>query len=71
MDNRNIEHRVNSADLEKKVDVLTKKVDALTASIEDLLLAWNASRGLLTMIKWLAGLGAAVAVIWATWNGHR
>ena len=69
MDNR--EYRVNMVELEKKVDALSIQVETLTTSIEGLLAAWNASSKVLSVIKWLAGLGAAIAVIMAEWYGRK
>ena len=58
-------------ELEKKVDALSIQVETLTTSIEGLLAAWNASSKVLSVIKWLAGLGAAIAVIMAEWYGRK
>ena len=69
MDNQ--EHRVNMVELKKKVDALSIQVETLTTSIEGLLAAWNASSKVLSVIKWLAGLGAAIAVIMAEWYGRK
>lgn len=55
--------------LSNKVAYLTDKVTAQTESIEGLLAAWNASRGLLSIIKWLAGVASGCAVLWAAWHG--
>jgi len=55
--------------LSNKVAYLTDKVSEQTESIEGLLAAWNASRGLLLIIKWLAGVASGCAVIWAALHG--
>ncbi len=58
------------AHLEAKVEALAKEVAALKESVEDLITAWNASKGLLSVIKWLAGLASAGAIVWAAWHGN-
>ena len=55
--------------LEDKVEVLSAEVVALKQSIEGLLDAWKASRGLLSIIKWLAGVASGCAIIWAAMHG--
>lgn len=63
----------NIVHLEIKVEALSKEVAELNKSIEGLLDAWRASRGLLSVIRWLAGIASGMAVIWAAWHnsaGH-
>ena len=55
--------------LEDKVEALSDEVVALKQSIEGLLDAWKASRGLLSIIKWLAGVASGCAIIWAAMHG--
>ena len=58
------------ARLEMKVEALAIEVAALKESVEDLITAWNASKGLLSVIKWLAGIASAGAIVWAAWHGQ-
>ena len=58
------------AHLEQKVEALAKEVAALKESVEDLITAWNASKGLLSVIKWLAGMASAGSIVWAAWHGQ-
>ena len=66
----------NIIHIEEKVELLSKEVASLkdevadlNKSIEGLLDAWKASRGLLLLIKWLAGVASGCAVIWAALHG--
>lgn len=59
------ERRQHLNNLESKFDTLSSEVSELKTSIEGLLHMWQASRGLLSMIKWLSGIATCAAVIWA------
>ena len=66
----------NIIHIEEKVELLSREVASLknevvelNRSIEGLLDAWKASRGMLSIIKWLAGVAGGIAVIWAAFNG--
>ncbi len=48
---------------------LQKSVAELKESIQELLDAWRAARGMLTIIKWLAGISSGLGVIWAALHG--
>jgi hypothetical protein len=48
---------------------LRREVAELKEAVKDLVEAWNAARGFLAIIKWSAGIGSAIAVIWATVHG--
>ncbi len=59
----------NVIHLEEKVEALSKEVAALKEIIKELLDMWRAARGMLTIIKWLAGISSGLGVIWAAWHG--
>lgn len=66
----------NIIHIEEKVELLSREVASLkdevakqNKAIEGLLDAWKASRGLLSIIKWLAGVASGCAVIWAALHG--
>lgn len=41
----------------------------LKVIISDLVDAWKSAKGFLSVIKWAAGLGASMAIIWASLHG--
>ena len=48
---------------------LKKEVAELKDAVTDLVDAWKAAKGFLALIKWAAGLGSALAIIWAAVHG--
>ena len=48
---------------------LRLEVAQLRQSVSDLVDAWRAARGFLALVKWAAGLGSAVALIWSVIHG--
>ncbi len=68
----NIEHRISMKELQTKVNDLTHQVNGLTVSIQNLLEAGNAAKGMLWGIKWLAAVGSTLAIIAAAFHDwHR
>ena len=55
--------------LRAHVEKLETKVDNLNHSIKDLADAWKAAQTLVAFMKWLAGIGAALLVMKAAWDG--
>ena len=55
--------------IRSNVEKLEKKVDCLNDSIRDLAEAWRAAQTLVAFMKWLAGIGAALLVMKAAWDG--
>lgn len=67
-----IKQEPTNADLEAQIVELTRTVEVLTASMGDLSSAWNNAKGIVSFIKWCAGLAASIAVVWAAIHGdHR
>ena len=60
---------VENALLRRDVEALTEKVEKLSHDVESLLAAWQTSMHVVSFVKWLASLGAAVAAIWAIVKG--
>lgn len=56
-------------DSRQEIAALRAEVAELKQSVTDLVEAWRAARGFLALIKWAAGLGAAIAVIWTSIHG--
>ena len=56
---------VQLALLESDLSQMKDDVKALRKEIQDLLDAWKTATNVLAFIKWLAGIGAAVAFLWA------
>lgn len=48
---------------------LREEVAELKMAVSDLVEAWRAAKGFLALIKWSAGLGSALAIIWASLHG--
>lgn len=64
-------HETEIAELKKTVAELKTSINELLKlkeSIQELLDTWRAARGMLTIIKWLAGIASGVGVIWAAWQ---
>jgi prefoldin subunit 5 len=55
--------------LRAHVQKIESKVDELNNSIKDLAEAWRAAQTLVAFMKWLAGIGAALLVMKAAWDG--
>jgi len=55
--------------LRAHVEKLETKVDSLNDSIKDLAEAWKTAQTLVAFMKWLAGIGAALIVMKAAWDG--
>jgi prefoldin subunit 5 len=55
--------------LRAHVQKIEAKVDDLNNSIKDLAEAWRAAQTLVAFMKWLAGIGAALLVMKAAWDG--
>lgn len=49
--------------LETDIKDLTKKVEALETSISDLVIAWRTAGGVVTFVKWLAGIATSVIAL--------
>jgi hypothetical protein len=54
---------------ESEIAELRNAVAELKESIQELLDTWRAARGMLTIIKWLAGIASGLGVLWAAWHG--
>jgi hypothetical protein len=72
--NQDTKERRRSADLElaalrKCVEDMKELDDELHTEVKELLRAWDTATGLVVFIKWLAGLAAALGVIWVFLNG--
>lgn len=55
---------VSDALLRKDVELLSEKVDKLSKDVESLVAAWNTATYIVVFVKWLAGAGIAVGVIY-------
>lgn len=55
--------------LQTQVSHLTDQVETLTEAVNKLAEVDLALRLLIRGIKWLAGLAAAIAGVWAAWRG--
>ena len=55
--------------LRAQVEKIEAKVDDLNNSIKDLAEAWKAAQTLVAFMKWLAGIGTALLVMKAAWDG--
>jgi hypothetical protein len=55
---------VNDALLRKDVELLSEEVKALRKDVESLVAAWNTATYVVVFVKWLAGAGMAIGVIY-------
>ena len=66
--------RLEIASLPPEYQVLARYIDALHAEqaeqIGEMRRAFETGKGALSVIKWAAGLGAALAVIWGAVHGQ-
>jgi hypothetical protein len=60
---------VNDALFRRDVELLSEKVDKLSHDVESLVAAWNTATYIVVFVKWLAGAGLAVGVVY-TFFGH-
>ena len=58
--------------LKKDIDQLREEVQQLRTDIHDLISAWNTASTVVSFVKWLSGLIAAVGIIggvsWEFWK---
>jgi hypothetical protein len=59
-----IDPAVEQALLRKDVEILTEKVEKLSHDVESLVNAWNTATYVVVFVKWLAGAGVAIGVIY-------
>jgi hypothetical protein len=60
---------IELASLRRAVEEMKELDDELHEEVKQLLKAWDTATGLVVFIKWLAGLAAALGVIWVFLNG--
>ena len=66
-----IERRHGMEELRREVSVLQDEMRVLSDSIQGMVAAWEASKGVLLVIKWTAAVGFSIAGIWSfIKNGH-
>lgn len=61
-------HDAEIAELKKSVADIRASIDELLQlkeSIQELIDTWRAARGMLIIIKWLAGIASGLGVLWA------
>lgn len=56
------------SDLEARVKALEERTEGMDQKLDEVLLILKASRLGAELVKWMAGLGAAVAVIWGAFH---
>lgn len=50
--------------LQADMELLTKAVAKQSSDIEGLVKAWNTANGVVSFMKWLAGIVTATAILW-------
>ena len=55
--------------MRRDLEDLTIKVEALTNQVHSLVTAWNTAGYIVGVVKWLAGVASAVAILWAAMRG--
>lgn len=55
---------VSDALLRKDVELLSEEVKALREDVASLVAAWNTATYIVVFVKWLAGAGIAIGVIY-------
>lgn len=58
-------HEVQQALLQSDVNQMKDDLKELRQEVKDLLDAWKTATNVLAFVKWLAGIGTAVAFLWA------
>lgn len=73
MDQELLEHQLQEerrlTEIEGKLQTLEKQITELQTDIKDLVEAWKAANGIVSFVKWVAGIITAVGVIWAVFKG--
>jgi hypothetical protein len=54
---------------ETELALLRQDMDVMKEDVKSLVEAWKAANNVLSFIKWLSGLGVAVAAFWAIIKG--
>lgn len=63
------DHSVELALLRQTVSQMEEDMKGMRAEVKGLVDAWNTATNVLAFIKWLAGIGAAAAFLWAGVKG--
>jgi hypothetical protein len=67
-DDMQLERRVGFEEWKKHVD---NRLDSQDKKLDEILVAFRASKAGAHFIAWLSGVGAAVAVIWANFHNGK
>lgn len=59
---------VEIALLQKEMEDLRKEVHTLSKEVAGLVDAWKTASGVVAFVKWLAGISAAISVLWAAFK---
>jgi nicotinate-nucleotide pyrophosphorylase len=57
--------------LRQDMEEMKKDMKELKGEVKELLEAWNTATGILRVMKWLAGIGSAAAVIVGVYKGYK
>lgn len=55
--------------MRKDMDSMKEDVKAVRAEVQALVDAWKTANNVLAFVKWMSGLGVAVAAFWALLKG--
>ena len=57
--------------MEKDLEQLATKIETLETSVSDLVAAWQTANGVVSFVKWLSGLVAAIGVLFVWIKGFK
>jgi hypothetical protein len=62
--------RAHISQEEKDFSDLRREIKEIKESVDDLVSAWRAAGNVASFVKWLAGIAAALGVIWGFFHGN-
>lgn len=57
-------------EIETNIKALEEKIDLLTTDVSELVSAWKAAGWLVSVVKWIGGLAAAVTAVIVLFKDH-
>lgn len=59
-----LERRIDVVNLQRDVTDMKAEIAELRNDIQDLVVAWRTSQGVVAFVKWLSGVALAVGILW-------
>ena len=64
------EERVRYALMSAKIEEMSKQIQTLTEQMESLVTSWNQAKGVISFMKWIAGIGGSIGAWFLFFKDH-